>query len=167
MGYVFEEVTPERMRRVDLLARVGSDSGGGALPDNGGRVHGYRCPECSSVTSVLARDAGHVRLFVRCASPGCSGEAVQKEGDYEGLPGAEEHARSGGEIHAVFFRPLTPEEVAVWAAGVEAEAKVMAGELGGDPEDEEDELRRTLQDAEATRLIDGHLAISYGPPELR
>ena len=164
-SYVFEEVTPERMRRVDLLARAGSDSGGGELPDNGGRVHGYRCGACSSVTSVLARDPGHVPLFVRCARPGCAGDAVQQDGEsYAELPDAEQHAGSGGEVHAVFFRPLTDGEIATWAAGVEAEARVVTGELGGDPEDGEDQLRQALQDAEATHLINGNLEISYGPP---
>ena len=158
-SYVFEEVTPERMRRVDLLAREGSDSAGAELPDNRRRVYRYLCPACSRVTAVLARHAGHVPYIVDCADPGCAGEAVQEDG----APAiAEEHA---GGIHATFFRPTEPEEVAAWAERVEAEARVLVEELGvGDPDDSEDPTGLAFRDAEATRLINGHLLIGYGPP---
>ncbi|QIN85337.1 hypothetical protein GBA63_21705 (plasmid) [Rubrobacter tropicus] len=159
-SYVFEEVTPERMRRVDLLAEGGSDSTGAALPDNRGRVYRYLCSECSKVTAVLARHAGHVRYVVDCAHPGCAGEAVQEDGP---TARAEGHAASGGEIHAAFFRPLAPDEVAAWAEGVEAEARLLVEELGaGDPDDAEDPTGLAFRDAEATRLINGHLLIEYG-----
>lgn len=78
--YVFEEITPERMRRVNLLAEEGSDSEGAALPNNKDRVYRYRCPECSGVTAVLVRDVGHVRYTVDCADPACAGEVVQEDG---------------------------------------------------------------------------------------
>ena len=161
-SYVFEEVTPERMRRVDLLAGGGSDSAGAALPNNRDRVYRYLCSGCSKVTAVLARHAGHVRYVVDCARPGCAGAAVQDEAAPARV---DEHVLSGGEIDATFFRPMEPDEVAAWAAGVEAEAGVMVGELGGDPDDEDNPARQAFQDAEATRLINGHLAIAYGPPD--
>ena len=160
-SYVFEEVTPERMRRVDLLAEGGSDSAGAALPNSKGRVYRYLCPSCSRVTAVLARHAGHVRFIVDCADPDCAGEAVQEDG----APAREdEHVRSGGEIHATFFRPIGPDEVEAWAAGVEAEAAVLVGEFGGDPDDPDHHLGQAFRDAEATELINGHLLIGYGPP---
>ena len=158
-SYVFEEVTPERMRRVDLLAEGGSDSAGSALPDNRRRVYRYLCSRCSRVTAVLARHAGHVPYVVDCADPGCAGEAVQEEGP---PVRAEEHA---AEIHATFFRPTGPEEVAAWAERVRAEARALVEELGvGDPDYPEDPTGLAFRDAEATRLINGHLLIGYGPP---
>jgi hypothetical protein len=158
-SYVFEEVTPERMRRVELLAERGSDSEGAALPDNKDRVHRYLCPECSRVTAAPARHVGHVRYVVDCAHPGCAGEALREDGAPVRV---DEHVRGGGEVHASFFRPLEADEIAAWAAGVEAEAAVLVGELGGDPDDAEDPTKLAFQDAEATRLINGHLLIEYG-----
>ena len=161
-SYVFEEVTPERMRRVDLLAEGGSDSAGSALPDNRGRVYRYLCSRCSKVTAVLARHAGHVPYIVGCADPGCAGEAVQEDG----APARDLRWEHAAEIHATFFRPTGPEEVAAWAERVEAEARVLVEELGvGDPDDPEDPTGLAFRDAEATRLINGHLLIGYGPPE--
>ena len=158
-SYVFEEVTPERMRRVDLLAEGGSDSAGAALPDNRRRVYRYLCLGCSKVTAVLVRHAGHVPYIVGCADPGCAGEAFQEDGAPARV---EEHA---GEIHATFFRPTGPEEVAAWAERVEAGARALVEELGvGDPDDAEDSTGLAFRDAEATRLINGHLLIGYVPP---
>ena len=161
-SYVFEEITPERMRRVDHLVEEGSVPEGARLPNNKHHVYRYCCPECSGVTAVLARNVGHVPYIVDCAEPDCAGAAVQDDAAPAHLA---EHVLSegsaNGEIHATFFRPIEPDEVAAWAAGVEAEAGGMVGELGGDPDDAENVARQALQDAEATCLLNGHLVIEY------
>lgn len=161
-SYVFEEITPERMRRVDFLVEEGSVPEGAALPNNKHHVYRYRCPECSRVTAVLARHVGHVPYLVDCADPGCAGAAVQDE---EAPAHLAEHVLSesfaASEVDATFFRPIEPDEVAAWAAGVETEARVMVGELGGDPDDADNFARQAFQDAEATRLLNAHLVIEY------
>lgn len=161
-SYVFEEITPERMRRVDLLVEEGSVPEGARLPNNKHHVYRYHCPECTRITAVLARHVGHVPYIVDCAEPDCEGGAVQDEAAPSHL--ADHVLPEGfatGEIHATFFRPIEPGEVAAWVAGVEAEARGMVGDLGGDPDDADNFARQALQDAEATCLLNAHLVIEY------
>lgn len=145
-SYVLEEVNPARMEFVNSLAI--EDVNRGTIRDNRRELHFFRCLDCERFVTAIDRDVGYTQAIIRC--PWCVSFAGPARRQRRPLKGEET-------IHVEFYRPLSEAEVDEFILTTITTAKAVTLALGGDPSDEENPARVAVQNAAATRLLNGLL----------
>lgn len=148
-SYVLEEVNVARMQLVNRLILEDLERGG-IVPDNRGEIHLFRCVACHHYATAVDAHVGFTQAVIRC--PWCYMPAGETNHPRKPIP--PDHQTI---THVEFYRPLTEVEVEEFIVSAETKAKLIVRALGGNPSDPDGDLRVSIQNAEATRLLNGLL----------